>query len=59
MRDRHTAGMIELFERQPKRRFQADDAERAALELLHFFVAGMRGMVGGDGVDRAVDQASW
>ena len=36
-----------------ERRLQPDDAERAALELLHLFAARMRRMIGGDGVDRA------
>ena len=34
-------------------RLESDDAERAALELLHLLAAGMRRVIGGDGVDGA------
>ena len=37
--------------------FQADDAERGLVELAHFLFRRVRGVVGADHVDRAVDQA--
>ena len=39
------------------RGFEAGDAERAALEFLHFFAAGVGRMVRGDGVNDAADYA--
>ena len=37
---------------------QADDAERGLVELAHLLLGGVRGMVGGEDLDRAVLQAA-
>ena len=55
MRNAHVASMVELFKRQSKRSFQPDDAKRATLEFLHFFVARMGSVIGSNRVDRAAD----
>ena len=42
---------------QPQGGFEADDAEGGLVELAQFLFGGVRGVVGADDVDRAVDQA--
>ena len=49
------ARMDELFQCQPNRRLKSGHTEWATLELLHLHVPGVRGMVGRDSVDHAVD----
>ena len=51
------AGMDKLLERQADGCFEAEDAERALLELLHLLAAGMRSVVGGERVHGAVCDA--
>ena len=51
------ARLDQLRDDQPQRRFQPDDAERGLVQLLHLLFHGVRGVVGADHVDRAVDQA--
>ena len=46
-------GVIERLQSHAQGGLQADDAERAALELLHLLAAGVRRVVGGDGVHNA------
>ncbi len=43
--------------RQAEGGFETGDAERAAFELLHLLAAGMRRVIGGDGVDDTADNA--
>ena len=49
-------GSINLVMTRAERRFQADDAEGGLIEFLHLLFFGVRGVVAGDRVDRAVDQ---
>ena len=49
--------MHQTFQSNADGGFEAEDAERALFEFLHFFAAGVRSMIGGDGVDGAADDA--
>jgi hypothetical protein len=49
--------MHETVQRDSERRLQTDHAERASLELLHLHVASVGGVVGGDRVHSAGDDA--
>ena len=48
------AGVHQLLQGHTQRGFQANDPERAFLELLQLFTTGVRRMVGCDGVDALV-----
>ena len=55
--DRH-AGVAEDRQADPERRLQADHARWRLVEWLLLVGGRVRGMVGGDGVDRPVDDAA-
>ena len=54
---RDLSGMHQALQSNADGGFKTEDAERALLELLHFFAAGVRSVIGGDGVDGAGDDA--
>src|SRR5579871_1306321 len=47
------SGLHQLFEHNPYRRLEPDNAKGASLKLLHLLAARMRSVIGRDGVDRA------
>ena len=51
-------GMHQFGKRQSDGRFEACNAKRAALELLHFFVARMRRMIRRNRIHRAIAMPS-
>ena len=50
-------GSISFVMTSPQRGLQPDDAERGPVELLHLLFFGVRRVVGGDAIDRPVDQS--
>ena len=54
VRQNHSAFVIKVFECQTQGNLQSDNAEGTSFKLLHLLSAGMRSMVGRNGVDCAV-----
>ena len=56
-READAAGVVKLVDRQGERRFEADHAEGGAIEFDVLAGGLVRGVVGGDGVNRAIGEA--
>ena len=55
-RQRDTAGVEQLFERQRKRRFEARNSKRSAIEFHIFAGRMMRSVIGGNRINGAVGE---